>query len=123
MTFAFPGGATVALAFLALVDAPASGGAFLVSAGATVAADVVILVSDGRVSGLAGVVGLAFVAEAALRPGTAGGAFGRHGCRTARDPRMCPGVGGPGGRARGERLIRSDHPPTGNRHSPVAFGS
>jgi hypothetical protein len=50
------------LAFLALVDAPASGGAFLVAVGATVAADVVVLVSDGRISGLAGVVGLAFVA-------------------------------------------------------------
>lgn len=49
------------LAFLALVDAPAGGGAFLVAAASTVAADVVILVSDGRVSGLAGVVGLALV--------------------------------------------------------------
>jgi hypothetical protein len=50
------------LGFLALVDAPAAGGAFLVATGATVAADAVILLSDdGRVSGLAGVVGLAAV--------------------------------------------------------------
>jgi hypothetical protein len=51
------------LGFLALVDAPASGGAFLVAGGATVAADAVILLSDGRVSGLAGVIGLAMVAS------------------------------------------------------------
>ena len=50
------------LGFLALVDAPAAGGAFLVAAGATLAGDAVILLSDGRVSGLAGVVGLAMVA-------------------------------------------------------------
>ena len=49
------------LGFLALVDAPASGGAFIVAALATVAADAVILLSDGRVSGLAGVVGLGLV--------------------------------------------------------------
>ncbi|MCU1674023.1 MAG: conserved rane protein of unknown function [Frankiales bacterium] len=49
------------LGFLALVDAPASGGAFLVAALATLAADGVVLAADGRVSGLAGVVGLAFV--------------------------------------------------------------
>ena len=58
------------LAFLALVDAPASGGAFLVAAGATVAADVVILVSDGRVSGLAGRV-LTRVGKARLPGGRA----------------------------------------------------
>ncbi|MFN2521993.1 MAG: hypothetical protein ABR614_01570 [Mycobacteriales bacterium] len=49
------------LGFLALVDAPASGGAFLVAGGATLVADGVVLGSDGRVSGLAGVVGLGFV--------------------------------------------------------------
>lgn len=60
------------LGFLALVDAPAAGGAFLVAAAATVAADAVILLSDGRVSGLAGVVGLAMILSLVhqlLRPG------------------------------------------------------
>jgi hypothetical protein len=49
------------LGFLALVDAPASGGGFFVAAGATLAGDGVVLASDGRVSGLAGVVGLGLV--------------------------------------------------------------
>jgi hypothetical protein len=46
------------LAFLALVDAPGSGGAFVVAAAAAAAADAVVLLSDGRVSGLAGVIGV-----------------------------------------------------------------
>ncbi len=50
------------LAVLALLDAPASGGAFLVAAGATVAADAVVLMDDGQVGRLAGVVGVAVVA-------------------------------------------------------------
>lgn len=50
------------LGFLALVDAPAAGGGFIVAALAAVAADVVVLRSDGTVGGLAGVVGLALVA-------------------------------------------------------------
>ncbi len=51
------------LGFLALVDAPAAGGGFLVAGASAVTADVVVLQSDGRVSGLAGVVGLALVAS------------------------------------------------------------
>ena len=50
------------LGALALVDAPAAGGAFLIAAGAAVAGDVVVLVDDGRVDGLAGVVALGLVA-------------------------------------------------------------
>jgi hypothetical protein len=46
------------LGFLALVDAPGSGGGFLVAASAAVAGDAVVLISDGRVSGLAGVIAL-----------------------------------------------------------------
>jgi hypothetical protein len=53
----------LALGFLALVDAPAAGGAFPVVVGATVAADVVALTGDGSVSGLAGVTALALVAS------------------------------------------------------------
>lgn len=49
------------LAFLALVDAPGSGGAFVVAAGAAAVADAVVLTSNGRVSGLAGVIGVALV--------------------------------------------------------------
>ena len=49
------------LGFLALVDAPAAGGGFLVAAAAALVADGVVLVADGRVSGLAGVVGLSLV--------------------------------------------------------------
>jgi hypothetical protein len=50
------------LAFLALVDAPGSGGGFVVAAGAAVVADAVVLSSNGRVSGLAGVVGVTLTA-------------------------------------------------------------
>lgn len=50
------------LAVLALVDAPASGGAFIVAAAATVAADAVVLLDEGEVGGLAGVAGVAVVA-------------------------------------------------------------
>jgi len=50
------------LALLALVEAPADLGVLVVSAASAVAADVVVLRSDGRVGGLAGVVALAFVA-------------------------------------------------------------
>jgi hypothetical protein len=49
------------LGFLALAEAPGSGGAFLVAVTATVVADAVVLRLDGRVSGLAGVVALALV--------------------------------------------------------------
>jgi hypothetical protein len=49
------------LSFLALVDAPGSGGAFVVAAAAAAVADVVVLRSDGRVSGLAGVIALGLV--------------------------------------------------------------
>ncbi len=52
----------MALGFLALVEAPAGGGVFLLSAGAAVAADVVVWVDDGAVGGLAGVVAVALVA-------------------------------------------------------------
>lgn len=51
----------VGLGFLALVDAPASGGVFLLGTAAAVAADVVVEVEDGKVGGLAGVVALAVV--------------------------------------------------------------
>jgi len=51
------------LGVLALLDAPAAGGAFVLGAGAAVAADVVVLVDEGRVAGLAGVVGLGLVAS------------------------------------------------------------
>jgi hypothetical protein len=51
------------LAFLALVDAPASGGAFLVALGAVVAADVAVVVFDGDIRALAGVVALALIAS------------------------------------------------------------
>jgi hypothetical protein len=51
------------LGALALLDAPASGGAFLVATGAIVAADAVVLMDDGRITGLAGVAGLGLVAS------------------------------------------------------------
>lgn len=51
------------LAVLALVDAPGSGGAFAVAGGALLAADVVVVVFDGDIRGLAGVVGLTVVAS------------------------------------------------------------
>ncbi len=50
-----------ALAFLALVDAPASGGIFVLGTAAAIAADVVVEVDPGRVGGLAGVVALGLV--------------------------------------------------------------
>ncbi|MCU1590975.1 MAG: conserved rane protein of unknown function, partial [Frankiales bacterium] len=46
------------LSFLALVDAPGSGGAFVVAGLAAAVGDAVVLTSDGRVSGLAGVIGV-----------------------------------------------------------------
>lgn len=51
------------LGFLAVVDAPAAGGAFAVVAVSVVVADVVALNGDGSVSGLAGVAALALVAS------------------------------------------------------------
>ena len=51
----------VVLGFLALVDAPASGGVFLLGAAATGGADLVVSLDDGKVGGLAGVVGLSLV--------------------------------------------------------------
>ena len=51
------------LGALALLDAPASGGAFLVATGATLAADAAVLLDDGRVTGLAGAAGLGLVAS------------------------------------------------------------
>jgi hypothetical protein len=62
------------LAVLALADAPASGGAFLVAGGAVLAADVVVVVDEGEIRGLAGVVALAVVASLLhqlVRPGRA----------------------------------------------------
>ena len=53
--------ALVALGFLALVEAPASGGVFVLAAAAAIAADVVVWADDGRVGGLAGVVAVALV--------------------------------------------------------------
>ncbi len=50
------------LGFLALVDAPASGGVFLLAVVATTAADLTVLADDGKVGGLAAVVGLTLVA-------------------------------------------------------------
>lgn len=51
------------LSFLALVDAPGSGGAFVVAAAAAAVGDAVVLTHDGRVSGLAGVIALGLVAS------------------------------------------------------------
>jgi hypothetical protein len=51
------------LGALALLDAPASGGAFLVAIGAVLAADAVVLVDDGRIAGLAGALGVGVVAS------------------------------------------------------------
>lgn len=53
--------ALTALAFLALVEAPASAGVFLIGALAAGAADAVVWFDDGEVGGLAGVGGLALV--------------------------------------------------------------
>jgi len=49
------------LGALALLDAPAAGGGFLVATVAAVAADAVILLGDGGTAGLAGVAGAGFV--------------------------------------------------------------
>lgn len=49
------------LSFLALVDSPGSGGAFAVAAVSAAVSDAVVLLGHGRVSGLAGVVGLALI--------------------------------------------------------------
>ena len=51
------------LGALALLDAPAAGGAFLIATAVTVAADALVLVDDGKVTGLAGAVGLGVVAS------------------------------------------------------------
>jgi len=51
------------LGALALLDAPAAGGAFVVATGTVLAADVVVLADDGRITGLAGVAGLGLVAS------------------------------------------------------------
>lgn len=51
------------LGALALLDAPAAGGAFLVALGTVLVADAVVLADDGRISGLAGVAGLGLVAS------------------------------------------------------------
>lgn len=51
------------LGALALLDAPAAGGAFLVATGTLLAADAVVLLDDGRVDRLAGVVGVGLVAS------------------------------------------------------------
>ncbi len=51
-----------ALGFLALVDAPASGGVFGLAVAATIAADVTVLADDGKVGGLAAVVAVTLVA-------------------------------------------------------------
>jgi hypothetical protein len=51
------------LAVLALVDAPASGGAFFVALGAVVAADTAVVVFDGDIRSLAGITALALVAS------------------------------------------------------------
>ncbi len=63
---------TLLLGALALLDAPAAGGAFLVATGAVVAGDAVVLLGDGSISGLTGVVGLGVVGALAhqlARPG------------------------------------------------------
>lgn len=49
------------LGFLALVEAPAGGGIFLLTALAAVAADIIVWSDDGAVGGLAGVMALALV--------------------------------------------------------------
>lgn len=50
------------LGLVALVEAPAALGLFVIAAAAALAADVTVLVDDGGVGGLAGVTALAFVA-------------------------------------------------------------
>lgn len=49
------------LGALALLDAPAAGGAFLIATAATVTADALVLVDDGQVTGLAGAAALGLV--------------------------------------------------------------
>lgn len=49
------------LGALALLDAPAAGGAFLVATATAIAADAVVLLGEGRATGLAGVTGLGLV--------------------------------------------------------------
>lgn len=51
------------LGALALLDAPAAGGAFLIATGTILVADVVVLMDDGRITGLAGVAGLGLLAS------------------------------------------------------------
>jgi hypothetical protein len=53
----------LSLALLALLDAPAAKGALLVTLGTVLAADVVVLADDGRISRLAGVVALGLIAS------------------------------------------------------------
>lgn len=53
------------LGALALLDAPAAGGAFFVATGAVVAADAAVLLGEGSISGLAGVVGVGLVGSLA----------------------------------------------------------
>ena len=53
------------LGALALLDAPAAGGAFLVATGAVVVGDAVVLLDDGSIDRLGGVAGLGFVAALA----------------------------------------------------------
>lgn len=53
------------LGALALLDAPAAGGGFLVATLAVLAADAVIIFGDGSTAGLAGVAGAGFVASLA----------------------------------------------------------
>jgi len=53
------------LALLAIVDAPAALGSFVIGVAAALASDVVAQVDDGRVGGLVGVSALAFVAALA----------------------------------------------------------
>jgi len=50
------------LGALALLDAPAAGGAFFVATGAVLVGDAVVLLDDGSIARLGGVVGLGFVA-------------------------------------------------------------
>jgi hypothetical protein len=53
---------SLVLGALALLDAPAAGGAFFVATGTVVVGDAVVLLDDGSIDRLGGVVGLGFVA-------------------------------------------------------------
>src|SRR5690349_8631022 len=55
------------LGFLALVDAPAALGVFVLGVGAAVAADITVHVQNGHVGGLAGVAALSLVAGMLLQ--------------------------------------------------------